>query len=425
MQADSFSGKQIAALKVREERLQWISRGWFGLGTIIVIAAYVFMWARVRTLYVLIIHGIAGFAIVCGGGALLLISLASTERPNTFGSAERAASVSDMAKAGKMEAPSAPAPPSGGGPGAPNIAPADGFVPAAEPIVETLLWRPIVLTDADGRASLDVEMPPAMTSWRFAGQAVTTDGRLGFAEATVVVKAPYLLRLEAPQALTLGDHSMVRAAVTSYSDQAQTIEVALPAAPSLKIEAKTHRLELPPRGVVAVRFPIEAVQVGDAQLHVQSSAAGYEQVSLSKLSVRAFTTPESAATATHAVQTTYDVLQVKLGGRISVRHRIDRRIPTTVREVTLVAPIPAGFQIDTTDLDRLAQQRQITRYRVDAGTLVVTLSAPQRSSVIAYSLEARLPGSVTAPAASVAAADSPGEPSYGTAARLEITAGSK
>ena len=46
---------------------------------------------------------------------------------------------------------------------------------------ETLLWRPELITDDQGRATLDLDLADSITTWRLSASAVTADGQLGAA----------------------------------------------------------------------------------------------------------------------------------------------------------------------------------------------------------------------------------------------------
>ena len=62
---------------------------------------------------------------------------------------------------------------------------------------ETLLWRPELITDDQGRASLDIDLADSITTWRLTAGAVTADGRLG-AVADRRPGLPALLRRPRP-----------------------------------------------------------------------------------------------------------------------------------------------------------------------------------------------------------------------------------
>src|SRR5262249_12082566 len=81
---------------------------------------------------------------------------------------------------------------------------------------ETLLWQPELGTDDAGRASLDVDLADAITTWRLTAGAVTADGRLGAAQLGVRVFQPFFVDVNLPVALTRGDEVSVPVVVSNY-----------------------------------------------------------------------------------------------------------------------------------------------------------------------------------------------------------------
>jgi hypothetical protein len=183
LQAETYGAKQTAVAKTREERLEYVHAGWVGLAAIFAIAAYVFLWLKVRTLYVLMVHGVVGLALVCGGVIYLVASLATENRSGNFaaepaaGNAQFKKEASPSRTADQAVAPPNAAPPS------PPVKPQS----SPEAPIETLLWRPIVITDETGKAEVDVSLGPTVAAWRFTAQAVAEDGRLAGVERKVRV----------------------------------------------------------------------------------------------------------------------------------------------------------------------------------------------------------------------------------------------
>src|SRR5262245_22965025 len=96
---------------------------------------------------------------------------------------------------------------------------------------ETLLWRPELITDDQGRASVDVELADSITTWRLAASAVTPDGRLGSLQAPLKVFQPFFVDLNLPVALTRGDEVSVPVVVSNYLPRPQTVELSIGATP--------------------------------------------------------------------------------------------------------------------------------------------------------------------------------------------------
>src|SRR5205807_2623783 len=92
---------------------------------------------------------------------------------------------------------------------------------------ETLLWRPELITDDSGHASLDVELADSITTWRLSASAVTADGRLGAAQSSIRVFQPFFVDLNLPVSLTRGDEVSLPVVVYNYLAKSQTVELKL------------------------------------------------------------------------------------------------------------------------------------------------------------------------------------------------------
>ena len=139
---------------------------------------------------------------------------------------------------------------------------------------ETLLWRPEIVTDDAGRATLDVPLADSITTWRLSASAVTAEGKLTARLSDVRVFQPFFVDLNLPIALTRGDEIAVPTVVYSYLDQPQTVKLTLDQADWFEPLGETElSLELAPREVRAVRFRLRAKRVGSHQLLVTARAA--------------------------------------------------------------------------------------------------------------------------------------------------------
>jgi uncharacterized protein YfaS (alpha-2-macroglobulin family) len=139
---------------------------------------------------------------------------------------------------------------------------------------ETLLWRPEIVTDDAGRATLDVPLADSITTWKLSASAVTSEGKLAARLTDVRVFQPFFVDLNLPIALTRGDEITVPAVVYSYLDEPQTVTLSLDKAAWFEpLDETKLSLELAPREVRSVRFRLRAKQVGSQKLLVTARAA--------------------------------------------------------------------------------------------------------------------------------------------------------
>src|SRR5262249_7043744 len=90
---------------------------------------------------------------------------------------------------------------------------------------ETLFWRPELITDDNGRASLNVDLADSVTTWRLTTSAVSADGRLGANQSSLRVFQPFFVDLNLPVALTRGDEVAVAVVVYHYLAQPQNVQL--------------------------------------------------------------------------------------------------------------------------------------------------------------------------------------------------------
>lgn len=136
---------------------------------------------------------------------------------------------------------------------------------------ETLLWRPEVITNEEGRAEVEVPLADSITTWRVGVGAVTTGGSLGSKTLGLRVFQPFFVEPDLPVALTQNDAVQLRVAVYNYLEKSQTVRLELSAGDWLEVRGgRSQSLKLAPREVTQVSFPVVAKRPGEHRLQVQA-----------------------------------------------------------------------------------------------------------------------------------------------------------
>jgi uncharacterized protein YfaS (alpha-2-macroglobulin family) len=139
---------------------------------------------------------------------------------------------------------------------------------------ETLAWQPQLITDDQGRYSLPIDLADSITTWRLSVSGVTADGRLGAAQETLNVFQSFFVDMNLPIALTRGDETSVSVVVSNYLDKPQTVRLVLDDAVWFERLGKAvGTLELGPRQVKSLAFPIRVIKVGQQSLKVTARTA--------------------------------------------------------------------------------------------------------------------------------------------------------
>src|SRR5262249_31204030 len=130
---------------------------------------------------------------------------------------------------------------------------------------ETLLWKPQIITDENGQASLPIDLADSITTWRLTASAVSADGRLGATSQPVRVFQDFFVDVNLPVTLTRGDEIAVPVVVTSYLDKPQKVTVEMTPADWFELIDKqegVRQVELKPGERFAMRIPIKVKKVG-------------------------------------------------------------------------------------------------------------------------------------------------------------------
>ncbi|MDE2713662.1 MAG: MG2 domain-containing protein [Verrucomicrobiota bacterium] len=136
---------------------------------------------------------------------------------------------------------------------------------------ETLLWKPELITDEQGRAKLEVPLADSITTWRLAMSAVSKGGGLGSATTGIRVFQDFFVDIDFPVALTQNDQVSVPVAVYNYLDKPQTIRLEVQEGPWFELlDDPTKTLEIGAGEVTRVYFTLKAVKPGSHALTLKA-----------------------------------------------------------------------------------------------------------------------------------------------------------
>lgn len=148
---------------------------------------------------------------------------------------------------------------------------------------ETLLWRPQIVTNDNGEATLEIPLADSITTWRVTTSAVSGRGQLGGDQFPIRVFQPFFVDLDLPVALTRNDQVSVPVVVYNYLDEAQEVELTLKDADwftrldAAGAEVETNEpltLKLEPREIRSLHIPLRVEKVGRQKLQVTAIGSG-------------------------------------------------------------------------------------------------------------------------------------------------------
>jgi uncharacterized protein YfaS (alpha-2-macroglobulin family) len=167
---------------------------------------------------------------------------------------------------------------------------------------DTAYWDPVVVTDADGQASVTVELPDNLTTWRMSAKGVTADTLVGEAKVEIVSTLPLLVRPVAPRFFVLGDKVTLSAVVHNSTEEDLQVDVSL-TADGLLFDGVVQTVKVDAKDKARVDWRISVKQAQEVQLLFEArEASKFSAAMLSDaveiaLPVYRYSTPEVVATA--------------------------------------------------------------------------------------------------------------------------------
>ncbi len=150
-------------------------------------------------------------------------------------------------------------------------APADGVAAPGESAVtvrtdfrSAALWKPSVVTDADGLATVLMRYPETLTTWVATARAATTGAEFGMGKVTTRTTKPLIARMQTPRFLVVGDTAVVAGVVNDRTGMPVEARVEL-SVEGLEATLVPKDLEVPPEGSARADWVVKAADVGRAR----------------------------------------------------------------------------------------------------------------------------------------------------------------
>ena len=134
---------------------------------------------------------------------------------------------------------------------------------------ETLLFEPRLITDKNGKASLNLEMADSITTWRLTATANSKNGLLGGTTSALRVFQDFFVDIDFPVALTQNDEVSVPVAIFNYLPKEQTVRLVVEKAAWFELlDAAEKQVTMSSKEVGVVYFRVKAKQIGYHRLTV-------------------------------------------------------------------------------------------------------------------------------------------------------------
>jgi uncharacterized membrane protein YgcG len=199
---------------------------------------------------------------------------------------------------------------------------------AREDFTETLLWQPVLVTNADGKATTSFTLSDAVAPYRVLIAGHSLDGRIGSVSGVIEVRKPFSIDPKLPQEIGSADKLDVPLVGLNGTDEKRTAEVTV-AATGMKVLGG-DKVQLPLNGLAGGRKLVRLVPDKlDGELSVQvDGKAGSDSDSITrKLTVVADGFPAGGQKS--------DVLETKMTAPLELPKQV---IPGTLTMKVTVYP---------------------------------------------------------------------------------------
>ena len=152
--------------------------------------------------------------------------------------------------------------------------------PAPELLVRSefadlLKWVGSVETDEKGEATIEMEMPDNLTTWKIKTWAMGHGTRVGEGSAEIVTSKDLIIRLQAPRFFVEKDEVTLSAVVHNYHKEAKEVSV------SLELDGNNleftgdleRRVAIPSKGETRIDWKVTAVSEGETTIRMKAIAA--------------------------------------------------------------------------------------------------------------------------------------------------------
>ncbi|MEE8390184.1 MAG: alpha-2-macroglobulin family protein, partial [Anaerolineae bacterium] len=169
---------------------------------------------------------------------------------------------------------------------------------------DTVYWNPSLRTDEDGHATVSVELPDNLTTWRMGARGITAETLVGQTDVDIISSKDLLIRPVAPRFFVVGDEAELAAVVHNNTEQSLEVEIRFEAE-GLRISdrqpevAPSQRIDVSAGDKVKVIWPVVVEDTQETTLRFGARAtdgAVSDAVEIT-LPVYRYSTPEVVATA--------------------------------------------------------------------------------------------------------------------------------
>lgn len=181
----------------------------------------------------------------------------------------------------------------GGGGGAP-----EETSPVRRNFQDTAFWKADVVTGADGKATVSVNLPDNLTTWNLTAKGVTKETLVGTGKLDILETKPLLVRPVVPRFFVPGDSVLIQAVVNNNTAKDVTVDVKLQATGLTLSDNATRPLTVKANDKALVSWQTTVNQDADAvKVQFSANGGGYSDALEATLPVVRPSSPEVVGTS--------------------------------------------------------------------------------------------------------------------------------
>ncbi len=167
---------------------------------------------------------------------------------------------------------------------------------------DTAYWDAQIVTDANGEASVSMNLPDNLTTWQVLVRGLTKDTQVGEAQLQVITTSDLLIRPVTPRFLVVGDHAQLAAVVQNNTTSALQGTATLQATGFVLDDPNTmtQQVTVPANGRLRLEWWGTVEDVSSASLRFSVQAGNLTDailVSKGALPILRYTAPQTFATS--------------------------------------------------------------------------------------------------------------------------------
>jgi len=171
------------------------------------------------------------------------------------------------------------------------------FGPVRKRFPDLAYWEAALQTGEDGHATVSVELPDNLTTWRMSAWAATAETLVGQENVDIISTKDLLVRSVAPRFFVVNDEAELAAVVHNNTPQALEVDIAFEAQ-GLQVDGSaSQQVSVASGGKAKVVWSVTVQDVEEATLLFGASAPGLSDAMEITLPVYRYSTPEVVATA--------------------------------------------------------------------------------------------------------------------------------